>query len=113
MPPFWGASCISLYSIEIFHQLLIEYFRYEPTRYVIIASHHDSWHKGAARPGIGHAVLMELVRTLGYEARHNWKPGKIVPIQKKNTWTDILPSPGQFFEIFWGVSWLLPILYRY
>jgi len=52
--------------------------RYEPTRYVIIASHHDSWHKGAARPGIGHAVLMELVRTLGYEARHNWKPGRSI-----------------------------------
>ena len=83
MPPFWGASCISLYSIEIFHQLLIEYFRYEPTRYVIIASHHDSWHKGAARPGIGHAVLMELVRTLGFEAMHNWKPGKGVSDLKK------------------------------
>ena len=50
-------------------------YRYEPTRYVIVASHHDSWHKGAARPGIGHAVLMELVRTLGYEAKHGWKPG--------------------------------------
>ena len=50
-------------------------YRYEPTRYVIVASHHDSWHKGAARPGIGHAVLMELVRTLGYEAKHGWRPG--------------------------------------
>ena len=50
-------------------------YRYEPTRYVIVASHHDSLHKGAARPGIGHAVLMELVRTLGYEAKHGWKPG--------------------------------------
>ena len=50
-------------------------YRYEPTRYVIVASHHDSLHKGAARPGIGHAVLMELVRTLGYEAKHGWRPG--------------------------------------
>ena len=64
------------YSIPLYSLQIIDYFRYEPTRYVIIASHHDSWHKGAARPGIGHAVLMELVRTLGYEARHNWKPGK-------------------------------------
>ena len=64
------------YSIPLYSLKIIDYFRYEPTRYVIIASHHDSWHKGAARPGIGHAVLMELVRTLGYEARHNWKPGK-------------------------------------
>ena len=57
-------------------------YRYEPTRYVIVASHHDSWHKGAARPGIGHAVLMELVRTLGYEAKHGWKPGLHIQLLK-------------------------------
>ena len=52
--------------------------RYEPTRYIIIASHHDSRYKGAARPGISHAVLMELVRTFGYERMHGWRPGNIM-----------------------------------
>jgi hypothetical protein len=51
--------------------------RYEPTRYVIIASHHDSWHEGASKPGVGHAVLMELVRAFGYvRLHHGWQPGK-------------------------------------
>ena len=54
------------------------YFRYEPTRYIIIGSHHDSMNKGAARPGIGHSVLMELIRTLGYEHRHGWRPGRSI-----------------------------------
>ena len=52
--------------------------RYEPTRYIIIASHHDSNHQGAARPGISHAVLMELVRTFGYERMHGWRPGRSI-----------------------------------
>lgn len=43
-----------------------------------MASHHDSWHKGAARPGIGHAVLMELAKTLSYEYIHGWRPGRSI-----------------------------------
>ena len=52
--------------------------RYEPTRYIIIGSHHDSWHQGASKPGIGHSVLMELVRTFGYLSRIGWQPGRSI-----------------------------------
>ncbi len=51
--------------------------RYEPTRYVIIGGHHDTWHEGASRPGIAHSVLMEIARALGYEHIHGWRPGII------------------------------------
>ena len=34
--------------------------------------------KGAARPGIGHSVLMELIRTIGYENQHGWQPGRSI-----------------------------------
>ena len=49
--------------------------RYEPTRYVIIGSHHDTWHQGASKPGIGHSVLMELARVFGYFYQIGWRPG--------------------------------------
>ena len=52
--------------------------RYEPTRYVIIGSHHDTWHQGASKPGIGHSVLMEMTRVFGQMYRHGWKPGELL-----------------------------------
>ena len=34
--------------------------------------------QGASRPGIGHSVLMELVRVIGYEYLHGWQPGRSI-----------------------------------
>ena len=50
--------------------------QYEPTRYIIIGSHHDALYEGASRPGVGHAVFMELARTLGEMNKIGWKPGR-------------------------------------
>ena len=50
--------------------------RYEPTRYIIIGSHHDALYEGASRPGVGHAVFMELARTFGEMNKIGWKPGR-------------------------------------
>ena len=46
---------------------------------------------------------MELVRTLGYEARHNWKPGKIVPIKKKVHELISYPLPDASLKFFGGL----------
>ena len=53
--------------------------RYEPTRYIIIGSHHDAFHEGASRPGVGHSVFMELVRTLSVIYKDGlWQPGRSI-----------------------------------
>ena len=44
---------------------------------MIIGSHHDAFHEGASRPGVGHAVFMEIVRILGTMYKDNlWLPGR-------------------------------------
>ena len=44
---------------------------------MIIGSHHDAFHKGASRPGVGHAVFMEIIRILGTMYKDNlWLPGR-------------------------------------
>eukprot|EP00096_Caligus_rogercresseyi_P014815 TRINITY_DN7307_c0_g1_i1.p1 TRINITY_DN7307_c0_g1~~TRINITY_DN7307_c0_g1_i1.p1 ORF type:complete len:824 (-),score=172.70 TRINITY_DN7307_c0_g1_i1:147-2618(-) len=50
--------------------------RYEPTRYVIIGCHHDTWYQGAAKPGLGHSILMELVKSFGRMRQQGWAPGR-------------------------------------
>ena len=50
--------------------------RFEPSRYIVVGSHHDSWHQGASKPGIGHSVLMELSRILGHLHKIGWAPGR-------------------------------------
>jgi len=52
--------------------------RYEPTRYVVIGSHHDTWHQGASKPGIGHSVLMQMAKIFGYLYKIGWKPGRSI-----------------------------------
>ena len=51
------------------------YYRYEPTRYVLIGSHHDTWSRGSSKPANAHSVLMEMVRTLGKMFQQGWRPG--------------------------------------
>ncbi|TRY69059.1 hypothetical protein TCAL_04427 [Tigriopus californicus] len=51
---------------------------YEPTRYIIIGAHHDTWWKGSSQAGLGHSVLMELARVFGYLRQHSWKPGRSI-----------------------------------
>ena len=50
--------------------------QYEPTRYIILGSHHDAWHEGAGRPGVGHSVFMEIVRIFGKMTTNGWKPSR-------------------------------------
>lgn len=41
---------------------------------VIIGNHRDSWDFGAADPGSGTAVMLEVVRIFGNLTEHGWKP---------------------------------------
>lgn len=41
---------------------------------VIIGNHRDAWALGAADPGSGTAVLLEVVRIFGDLKRHGWRP---------------------------------------
>lgn len=41
---------------------------------IIIGSHRDAWTFGAADPGSGTAILVELARVFGDLKRHNWRP---------------------------------------
>ena len=67
----------SLFALKILTKVILQSGRYEPTRYVVIGSHHDTFHKGASRPGVGHSVFMELVRTFSTIYNyHSWKPGR-------------------------------------
>ena len=46
---------------------------------MIIGSHHDAFHEGASRPGVGHAVYMEIVRVLGTLYKNDmWMPGRSI-----------------------------------
>ena len=46
---------------------------------MIIGSHHDTFHEGASRPGVGHAVFMELIRTLSTIYKDGvWSPGRSI-----------------------------------
>ncbi len=53
-------------------------FRYEPTRYVLIGSHHDTWSRGPGKPANAHSVLMEMARVLGRMFQHGWRPGRSI-----------------------------------
>ena len=67
----------SLIALKTLTRVILQSGRYEPTRYVVIGSHHDTFHKGASRPGVGHSVFMELVRTFSTIYNyHSWKPGR-------------------------------------
>ena len=46
----------------------------QPEKKIIIGNHRDAWTYGAADPGSGTAVLMDLVRIFGDLKRHGWRP---------------------------------------
>ena len=53
--------------------------RYEPTRYVIVGAHHDTWAGGGAkRAGLAHAALMELVRVFAMMKHKRHLPGRSI-----------------------------------
>ena len=53
--------------------------RYEPTRYVIVGAHHDTWAGGGAkRAGLSHAALMELVRVFAMMKSKGMQPGRSI-----------------------------------
>lgn len=53
--------------------------RYEPTRYVIVGAHHDTWAGGGAkRAGMAHAALMELVRVFAMMKSKGLPPGRSI-----------------------------------
>ena len=52
--------------------------REEPDRYVIMGNHRDAWAFGAADPGSGTAILMEMSRGLGKLLREGWRPRRSI-----------------------------------
>lgn len=54
--------------------------RYEPTRYVIVGAHHDTWEEGGGtkRAGLAHAALMELVRVFAMMKSKGMPPGRSI-----------------------------------
>ena len=53
--------------------------RYEPTRYVIVGAHHDTWAGGGTkRAGLAHAAIMELVRVFAMMKHKRMPPGRSI-----------------------------------
>jgi hypothetical protein len=53
--------------------------RFEPTRYIVVGSHHDTWSGvGASKAGMGHSALMELVRVFAKMKGFGWMPGRSI-----------------------------------
>ncbi|KAJ1979834.1 Vacuolar protein sorting-associated protein 70 [Dimargaris verticillata] len=50
----------------------------EPNQAVIIGGHRDAWVFGAADPGSGSAVLLELARGLGVLLQSGWRPRRTI-----------------------------------
>ncbi|XP_047131970.1 N-acetylated-alpha-linked acidic dipeptidase 2 isoform X1 [Hydra vulgaris] len=50
----------------------------EPDRYVMIGNHRDSWIFGAADPGSGTSVMMEIARALGEKMKDGWRPMRTI-----------------------------------
>lgn len=46
----------------------------DPNRKIIVGNHRDSWCFGAADPGSGTAVMLEVVRVLGELRAQGWRP---------------------------------------
>ncbi|KAI9792117.1 MAG: hypothetical protein M1833_001265 [Piccolia ochrophora] len=45
---------------------------------IIVGNHRDAWCFGAADPGSGTAVLLEVVRILGSLKQHHWRPRRTI-----------------------------------
>jgi len=50
----------------------------ETPDWVLAGNHHDAWVFGAADPGSGTAVLLELARSLGAMKRNGWTPRRTI-----------------------------------
>ena len=46
----------------------------QPDKRIIVGNHHDAWCAGAADPGTGTAVMLEIVRVFGDLRRIGWRP---------------------------------------
>ena len=46
----------------------------EPNKRIIIGNHRDAWCTGAADPGSGTAIMLELIRVFGELRRLGWRP---------------------------------------
>ncbi|KAF2761166.1 Zn-dependent exopeptidase [Pseudovirgaria hyperparasitica] len=61
------------------HNVIGYYHGYEtPTEKIIVGNHRDSWCFGAADPGSGTAVMLEVVDTLGQLQRQGWRPARSI-----------------------------------
>ncbi|KAJ1982422.1 Vacuolar protein sorting-associated protein 70 [Dimargaris xerosporica] len=52
----------------------------EPNQAVIIGAHRDAWVFGAADPGSGSAVLLEMARGLGVLLQSGWRPRRTIHV---------------------------------
>lgn len=50
----------------------------EPNKKIIVGNHRDSWCLGAADPGSGTAVMLEVARVLGELRMQGWRPSRTI-----------------------------------
>lgn len=46
----------------------------QPEKRIVVGSHRDAWCLGAADPGTGTAIMLDVVRVFGELRRQNWRP---------------------------------------
>ncbi|XP_077117634.1 transferrin receptor protein 2 [Ranitomeya variabilis] len=52
--------------------------RHEPEHYIVVGAQRDSWGPGAARSGVGTAILLELARTMAMMVHNGFQPRRTI-----------------------------------
>ncbi|KAG8536818.1 hypothetical protein GDO81_025618, partial [Engystomops pustulosus] len=52
--------------------------RFEPEHYILIGAQRDSWGPGAAKSGVGTAILLELARTMSMMVHNGFQPRRSI-----------------------------------
>ncbi|XP_073510687.1 transferrin receptor protein 2 isoform X2 [Phyllobates terribilis] len=52
--------------------------RLEPEHYIVVGAQRDSWGPGAAKSGVGSAILLELARTMGMMVHNGFQPRRTI-----------------------------------
>lgn len=46
----------------------------QPEKRIVVGNHHDAWCLGAADPGTGTAIMLDIIRIFGELRSHGWRP---------------------------------------
>ncbi|KAM4038933.1 transferrin receptor protein 2 isoform 2-T2 [Anomaloglossus baeobatrachus] len=52
--------------------------RHEPEHYIVVGAQRDSWGPGAAKSGVGSAILLELARTMAMMVHNGFQPRRTI-----------------------------------